>query len=1058
MNINDIKNLINTSYREYELIQNPIEILEFSKFYYELKCKNVLEIGTFFGGTFYLLCKLSDESGKKISLDYPFSGTPGGESVIQNHDMIISNLKKFGRNVEVLTMDSHSPETLKYIENIMGDQEFDFIFIDGDHSYDGVKQDFEMYKHLLKDGGYIGFHDINIESSYLSAHCRVDLLWKELVDDPNLNTFEFSQKGPGGIGVVQVFKNKKKLDLNLEFIDNQNISLTNKDCLDLNISVSIKDIDTLIPINYFELFFTKESNKINLTPIENKNWSNEKDFSGFLLDFYDNNDNLIDRKKLKIKDRVSLPVIKTRLYSQKNSLYEDYNKIFYEKIFDKHNLDDLNIVVDLSANVGLFTNYITTKQAKIVHAIESSPKHFLELKKQFYYYNGIKCHNFSLGNFDKQQRNELINFYKNNNIDEIDLLKININNQYEQVIGELTDHEILISKRYIITYSSKNQLVLNNLISRFSNLNYKIENYENSFDYGVGYIYTEKKNEYPIDVKLGSNNSFPKRAYVTFTNEYYLPLADKLAKSLQKNSKYPIIIYSVNCDINFTYPNVYSKRINLDTINLPKFIYEKKYVVRKFAEYLHEEKLPEDSLGIVDRSNIDTYLTLTKKPTIILDAIQNGLEEGIFLDADGIAKENIDTIFDNYLTQCENYPLVGRGVFEYMMLYGLGDPNSPEGPLETPLMDLLGVKDRTMHYVCSNFILFTNKMKDFVMEWGGLSNNKLILNENLKYAPYHDETLINVLLWKYKASKHLPLVHYNLTNAEKAKDFYNTTLRNNFLESEWHYIPEDIEDIKFFHGCKSPVEIEKTIQVIEDFKNRKFDFKLKNISFGFKSKIAIVTLFDDYYKDLAEISLEDKIEYARKHNYNFIYFSNKIDPNRPAQWSKIKSIEYVLKDYEWVWWIDIDALIINKDIKIESIIDDNFDIILTENKYSFISNGSSFFKNTQFTKKFLKECYDLELDILKDVDIQTFDHEQKPMRILIQSIPEYAKKIKLIKERVCNSFWYTNNKTVLDSYPNWNNDENIFKPGDFVVNFCGRDKNERIEVMKKFRNETQIVL
>lgn len=1052
MNINDIKNLINTSYREYELIQNPIEILEFSKFYYELKCKNILEIGTFFGGTFYLLCKLSDENGKKISLDYPFFGTPGGDSVIQNQEIIISNLKKFSKNVEVLTMDSHSPETLSHIENIMGNQEFDFIFIDGDHSYEGVKQDFEMYKHLLKDGGYIGFHDINIESSYLSHSCRVDLLWKELLENPDLNIIEFSQKGPGGIGVVQVFKTKKKLNIDLEFINNQIISLTNKDSSDLNVLVSIKDIDTLIPINFFEVYFTKRSNKVGLTPIKNKNWYDEKDFSGFLLEFYDNDENLIDSKELKIKNRDSSPVIKTRLYSEKNSLYEIYNKIFYEKIFDKHNLDNLNVVVDISANVGLFTNYITTKQAKIVHTIESSPKHFLELKKQFYYYNGVKCHNFSFVGFGNHNMVKIIDFYKNNNISEVDLLKININEPYENIFNQFSDEEILTSKRYIIIYTSKNKHDLGKLIDRFSNLKYTIENYENTLGDDVGYIFTEKKNTTHNYEDLIYDKKFPKRAYVTLTNEYYLPLVEGLSKSIQKNSKYPIIIYSINCDINFEYPNVYSKRINIDTISLPKFIHEKKYVVRKFAEYYDEENLPEDSLGIVDRSNIDTYLTLTRKPTIILDAIENGLEEGIFLDADGIAKENIDTIFEDYLPQCENYPLVGKGLFEYMMLYGLGDPNSPEGPLEVPLMNLIGVKNRTMHYVSSNFILFTNKMKNFIIEWIGLSNNKLILNENLKYAPYHDETLINVLLWKYNASKHLPLVHYNLTNSEKANDFYNTSLRNNFLESEWHYIPDDIDDIKFFHGCKSPLEIEKTIEIIEDFKKRKFNYKLKNLTFGVKSKIAIVTLFDDYYKDIAEVSLDDKIKYAKKHKYNFIFFYEKIDPSRPAQWSKIKAIEYVLKDYDWVWWIDIDALIMNKNIKIESIIDENFDIILTENKYSFISNGSSFFKNTSFTKKFLKECYDLNLDILKDIDIQTFDHEQKPMRKLIQSFPEYAKKIKLINERVCNSFWYTNNKSVLESYPNWNVDDNIYKPGDFVVNFCGRDKDERIKIMKNFRD------
>jgi len=39
--------------------------------------------------------------------------------------------------------------------------EYDLIFIDGDHSYEGVKIDFELYKELLSNRGVILFHDID---------------------------------------------------------------------------------------------------------------------------------------------------------------------------------------------------------------------------------------------------------------------------------------------------------------------------------------------------------------------------------------------------------------------------------------------------------------------------------------------------------------------------------------------------------------------------------------------------------------------------------------------------------------------------------------------------------------------------------------------------------------------------------------------------------------------------------------------------------------------------------------------------------------------------------
>jgi hypothetical protein len=39
--------------------------------------------------------------------------------------------------------------------------EIDILFIDGDHSYQGVINDFLLYEELVKKGGYIVFDDYN---------------------------------------------------------------------------------------------------------------------------------------------------------------------------------------------------------------------------------------------------------------------------------------------------------------------------------------------------------------------------------------------------------------------------------------------------------------------------------------------------------------------------------------------------------------------------------------------------------------------------------------------------------------------------------------------------------------------------------------------------------------------------------------------------------------------------------------------------------------------------------------------------------------------------------
>lgn len=43
------------------------------------------------------------------------------------------------------------------------DETFDALFIDGNHSYEYVKKDYENYRDKVKSGGIIAFHDVNFE-------------------------------------------------------------------------------------------------------------------------------------------------------------------------------------------------------------------------------------------------------------------------------------------------------------------------------------------------------------------------------------------------------------------------------------------------------------------------------------------------------------------------------------------------------------------------------------------------------------------------------------------------------------------------------------------------------------------------------------------------------------------------------------------------------------------------------------------------------------------------------------------------------------------------------
>ena len=77
--------------------------------------------------------------------------------------------------------------------------QYDFIFIDGDHSYDGVKRDFELYKDLVSPRGFVVFHDIDPNHVFKGNLGGGDVwkFWQDL--DYGSKTMLVTQKSSGKI-------------------------------------------------------------------------------------------------------------------------------------------------------------------------------------------------------------------------------------------------------------------------------------------------------------------------------------------------------------------------------------------------------------------------------------------------------------------------------------------------------------------------------------------------------------------------------------------------------------------------------------------------------------------------------------------------------------------------------------------------------------------------------------------------------------------------------------------------------------------------------------------
>lgn len=180
-------------------IQHVDELTEFTRMIRARPPRAVLEIGTAQGGVFWLLCQLSTPDATLVSLDLPAEARHSGG---ERRDVDLQGMKTGGQTVHAVYGNSHDAATLDRVRDLLAGTMLDLLFIDGDHTYDGVRQDYEMYRPLVRSGGMIAFHDI------VHTHwpgCQVDRFWGELASDQSLRPraiFGRVRSHFGGIGVV----------------------------------------------------------------------------------------------------------------------------------------------------------------------------------------------------------------------------------------------------------------------------------------------------------------------------------------------------------------------------------------------------------------------------------------------------------------------------------------------------------------------------------------------------------------------------------------------------------------------------------------------------------------------------------------------------------------------------------------------------------------------------------------------------------------------------------------------------------------------------------------
>jgi len=151
-----------------------------------IKLKRFLEVGFASGANNTILHKF-----------FEFEHIVGIDLFTSALDGFNLNANMVRKNLVLITGDSVADRT-KQLTEMLGP--YDLVFIDANHTYEYVKQDFQNYSQYLDKGGVIAFHDVDCPD-----WPGINKFWNELKELGKYETQEFICRGHRlqyGIGML----------------------------------------------------------------------------------------------------------------------------------------------------------------------------------------------------------------------------------------------------------------------------------------------------------------------------------------------------------------------------------------------------------------------------------------------------------------------------------------------------------------------------------------------------------------------------------------------------------------------------------------------------------------------------------------------------------------------------------------------------------------------------------------------------------------------------------------------------------------------------------------
>jgi hypothetical protein len=207
-----------------------------------------------------------------------------------------------------------------------------------------------------------------------------------------------------------------------------------------------------------------------------------------------------------------------------------------------------------------------------------------------------------------------------------------------------------------------------------------------------------------------------------------------------------------------------------------------------------------------------------------------------------------------------------------------------------------------------------------------------------------------------------------------------------------------------------------------------------------KSKILVFTYGDSNshhgcsFNELLKTTNFSKEEYCKIHSYDFYCRTENIRTDRPIGWEKIQIICDFIDKYDYIFYVECDAAIVNHTIKLENLIDDNYDLtfgrVSNTKDYIQINSGVFLIKCSEWSKHFFKKLNSEEV-------VNKYPNEQECIISEINSDIKIRNHFRITHLRFFNSYNHE-----------WHPEDN-YQHGDFILHLAGSSNAYRQKVFEE---------